>query len=171
MQSNKKINKYLITGGSGFIGSNLANYINKYNFAKVYILDTKSPPKYLSKDINYRQINLLNKIEINSYIKNLKPNYIFHLAARTDLNSNKISSYKVNYEGVKNLIEACNKISSIKRVIFASSMLVCRLGYIPKNDYDFLPPNAYGSSKMLGEKIIRESNLNFSWCIVRPTSI
>lgn len=171
MQSNKKKIKYLITGGSGFIGSNLANYINKFNFAKVYILDIKSPPKCLSKNINYKQINLLNKIEINSYIKNLKPNYIFHLAARTDLNSTKISSYKVNYEGVRNLIEACNKLSSIKRVIFASSMLVCRLGYIPKNDYDFLPPNAYGSSKMLGEKVIRESNINFSWCIVRPTSI
>ena len=171
MKINQKKTKFLITGGSGFIGSNLANYVNNIKNTDVYIIDIKLTPKYLSKEIFYKELNILDKLKMKEFIQEIRPNYIFHLAARTDLNGRKITDYKVNIFGVKNLIESCRNISSIKRVVFTSSMLVCKLGYIPKNDNDFLPTNAYGESKVLGEKIIRDANINFSWCIVRPTSI
>ena len=35
-------------------------------------------------------------------------------------------------------------------------MLVCRLGYRPKNDTDYAPTTAYGKSKVAGEQIVRE---------------
>ena len=70
-----------------------------------------------------------------------------------------------------NIIEAINKINTVKFIIFASSMLVCRLGYQPNNSNDYCPDTVYGESKVIGERIVRESSLTVPWTIVRPTSI
>jgi nucleoside-diphosphate-sugar epimerase len=51
--------------------------------------------------------------------------------------------------------------------------MVCPIGYQPKSEFDYNPPNKYGESKVLGEKIVREElkKSDFSWIILRPTSI
>ena len=89
----------------------------------------------------------------------------------TDLDGKNISDYDSNTVGTKNLIDVLNQTPSVKRVIFTSSMLVCKPGYIPKHSTDYAPSTKYGESKVLMEKIIRESTHNYEWAIVRPTSI
>jgi nucleoside-diphosphate-sugar epimerase len=51
--------------------------------------------------------------------------------------------------------------------------MVCPIGYQPKSEFDYNPPNKYGESKVLGEKIVREElkKSDCSWIILRPTSI
>jgi nucleoside-diphosphate-sugar epimerase len=95
------------------------------------------------------------------------------LAARADLRGANIDDYDTNTLGVQNIVHACNKCSSIKKVIFASTMLVCKVGYYPETESDYCPPNLYGESKMLGEQIVRTSapDMKYHWSIVRPTSI
>ena len=66
-------------------------------------------------------------------------------------------------------MELSSKLKSLKRIIIASSMLVCRLGYIPKDFNDYAPNNLYGESKVLTEKIVKQYKIN--WVIIRPTSI
>ena len=48
--------KYLVTGGAGFIGSNLANYIDNIEEYKIFILDEKLPPKDLSYKFYFKKI-------------------------------------------------------------------------------------------------------------------
>jgi len=96
---------------------------------------------------------------------------VIHLAARTDLNGKNLNDYNTNTVGTQNLIEILNQTPSVKRVIFTSSMLVCNPGYIPKHPTDYAPSTIYGESKVLMEKIIRESKHNYEWVIGRPTSI
>lgn len=75
-------------------------------------------------------------------------------------------------EGVTNLIKACIKAGTVEHVIFTSSMLVCKVGYMPKHDNEYMPTTAYGQSKAEGEKIVRNwNNLPFKWTIVRPISV
>ena len=60
-------------------------------------------------------------------------------------------------------------LNELKKIIIASSMLVCELGYSPKNFNDYKPNTLYGESKVLTEKIVKK--FKNSWTIVRPTSI
>ena len=82
-----------------------------------------------------------------------------------------LDNLECNINGVENIIEASKVLKSLKRVVFTSSLLVCKNGYIPKNDTDYNPPNFYGQSKMIGEKKVRSSNMHCEWVIVRPTAI
>lgn len=95
------------------------------------------------------------------------------MGARTDLDGLSISDYSANTVGVQNIIAAITGLKSLRRIIFASSRLVCRIGYQPDNEFDYCPSTPYGESKVLGEKIVRENSTQIPcpWLIVRPTSI
>jgi len=134
-------------------------------------LDLERPRKPSLVD-TAKKVDILDATQLKEAVWNFHPEYIFHLAARTDLEGRGIDDYKVNTIGVKNLIEAACGVASIKRIVFASSMYVCRPGYIPRNDSDYCPHTYYGESKVLGEKIVREyAGDSLVWTIVRPTSI
>ena len=165
--SDKK--KILITGGSGFIGTNLVEFYK--NTCKVLNLDIKKPrnPKH---DEYWEKIDILNLESLNNAISNFQPDYIFHMAARTDLEGVNLEDYKANINGVENIIISLKSVVNLKKVIFASSRLVCEIGYEPKDEFDYKPSTMYGESKIIGEKIVRESKLlTDNWIIVRPTSL
>lgn len=165
------MDRVLITGGSGFIGSNLMTFYLNKNFQCVNI-DINEPEIDDHKKY-WRKVDILNYQDVEKAVLEFKPTYILHMAARTDINEKKdVNKYAVNFSGIDNLIKVVNKCKSVKRVIFASSMLVCKVGYQPKNYQDYCPPNPYGESKVLMEKLINEYPVkNFEWVIIRPTSI
>ncbi len=163
--------KIVITGGSGFIGTNLIDYLYKKNFQIVNI-DTKSP-RNPNQIIYWNQLNILDYQELKKKLSEFNPNFICHLAARTDLLGKTLLEYDENINGTRNLIKASKELSSLEKIIFFSSRMVCPIGYQPKSEFDYNPPNKYGESKVLGEKIVREElkKSDCSWIILRPTSI
>lgn len=161
--------KILITGASGFIGANIFQYYLQKNI-DVFNID-KNPPIESTSNKYWKQVDITNFNEFKNAIQNFNPDYIIHLAARTDLNGKTIDEYVANTIGTQNIINACNSLTQLKRVIFTSSMLVCYPGYIPSHATDYAPSTVYGESKVQMEKIIRKENPKFEWVIVRPTSI
>jgi nucleoside-diphosphate-sugar epimerase len=105
--------KYLITGGSGFIGTNLIDELLKRNEI-ILNIDIQKPKKEEHLCL-YKKVDLLNEILLEEVISKFNPDYVIHLAARTDLNGNTIDDYSVNTIGTKNLINALKKISSVKK--------------------------------------------------------
>ncbi len=163
--------RVLVTGGSGFIGTNLVDYLLKKGF-EVISLDIVYPKVDAHKRF-FKFIDILDQANLISLISEYKPKCIFHLAARTDLNEKtNINGYSVNIQGTGNLIEAIKISKAVKRCIFASTQLVCRIGSIPKNDLDYSPNTLYGESKVRMEKIIKKNDGGgIQWCIIRPTTV
>ena len=161
--------KILITGASGFIGTNILEDLLGKGYT-VRNIDIKCPKIESRKD-------LWDKVDITDYdafertVLGFEPDYIVHLAARTDLDGKNVKDYDANVTGVENLMKILHKLPNLKKVIIASSKFVTRNGYQIKNQFDYCPHTVYGESKVETEYKVWADKPLCDWCIIRPTSI
>ena len=162
--------KVLITGSSGLIGHWVAERLSKEGFQTVGLDLLPSVSTYFNQTVT---CDILDRSALVFQVGQATPDAIIHLAARTDLNETKdIKGYTANIEGVRNIIEAVRQTPTIRRAIYTSSQLVCRVGYVPFSDTDYCPSTLYGQSKVRTETIVREEDGgDIEWCIVRPTTV
>lgn len=163
--------KILITGLSGFIGQ--------------YLFDRLSS-KYEIYDLG---CDLLDFDQVNSRLLTTNPDFIIHLAARTEVEKSfyeQTSFAETNYIGTINLIETARKLKNLKLFVFSSTMET--YGWQPesdliKNNKSFvLPifdentqqnPNApYAVSKLACEHYLKYAYraFNFPFCALRQTN-
>jgi nucleoside-diphosphate-sugar epimerase len=121
---------------------------------------------------SFTECDILDSVKLCSVVKDFAPEVVVHLAARTDIGGQSVAAYAANVEGTRNLVAAVSATDTVQRVLFASSQLVCRVGYVPRSDTDYCPVNPYGESKVQSENIIRENmSPMITWCVLRPTTI
>lgn len=163
--------RVVITGGSGFVGTNLVSFFAEREW-EVRNVDI-APPRNRNHTCYWRSVNLLDRDQLVKEIQAFRPSVVLHFGARTDLNERiDLTGYAANIEGVSNVIDAIQATPAVQRVIFASSQLVCRLGYSPIDENDYQPTTLYGQSKVITERIIRVADeIGAIWTIVRPTSL
>lgn len=167
--------KYFITGGAGFIGAHLTEYILKMDkSAEIIVIDSliSGDKSRLNNRIKFfhRSIESLTPVEWDSLLHNC--DFVFHLAA---MKYNTPSS-NPNYIIESNIIATENLFSSaarnnIKRVVFTSSLYAYgSLGPEMMSESDPLKPiTHYGMSKVAGENIasIYSFKYNLDFTIAR----
>jgi len=161
--------RILVTGGSGFIGTNLIDVLLDKDIELIN-LDIH-PPKKPVHAPHWQQCDILDFDLTLKNFEKFHPTHIVHLAARTDVLSDNIDDYKVNTEGTTNILNCIRTISTPQRVIITSSQFAFAPPGFPKSDEDYNPIGAYGMSKVLSEKATRSAGLNCVWTITRPTNI
>ncbi len=174
--------RLLVTGGSGFIGTNYVDYALSKGITEILNIDIK-PPFKKEHNLYWKECDIMDHEKLRNLILNFKPTHVVHLAAKTGAHSiTDINEFQPNMKGVENLIYVLKEVQSskfnvkgyngVERVVFTSTLLVCKMGYIPKHDTDYAPTTAYGMSKVEGEKIVRNAkDINFIWTIIRPISV
>ena len=161
----------LITGASGFIGTNFIEFLIENGIDDIINID-KNPPSKKGHQKYWRDCNILDKSKLLELFTQHKPEYVLHLAARADCDGSTLSDYVDNTIGTENVISAIKECNSVKRVIFTSTQYVFRPGdKQPSNDQDFNPHTEYGQSKVLNELAVRNADLECIWTIIRPTNI
>ncbi len=161
--------KVLITGASGFIGTNLLEDFVEKGYDVLNIDFNK--PKIKERSGVWKNIDIVEYEPFEKAVLDFQPDYIVHLAARTDLDGKTLEDYAANTVGVENLMKIVAKLPELKKVIIASSKFVTRNGYKIKDQFDYCPHTKYGESKVETEKIVWKNQPECDWCIIRPTSI
>ena len=163
----------LITGGAGFIGSELGKFLVTQGH-NVKILDNL---EYGYKD-NFEDNEILKNnfikadIRNNDFEKYLKDvDVLYHFAgisALPECESNPYKAFDVNTSGVANVLNACRN-SEVKKIIFASTSAVYENNC--HNDYhketDIVCPNLiYATSKYCAEQICKSYAQNYDMDII-----
>jgi len=158
--------RFIVTGGYGFIGSNLIHILLKKKF-KVLNIDNLSyaAQKYNLKDIKnknytFKKIDINNKKEILRTIKVFKPNGIFNLAADTHVDrsiDNSFSFIKNNILGVYNLLEAIRNYKKKLRLVHISTDEVYGDIFGTKRSsekFAYVPSSPYSASKASSDHLV-----------------
>lgn len=163
-------NRVLVTGGSGFIGTNLIEVLRARSDVTFFNLDINAPKIEVHRG-GWRPADVRDPNVLIDSLQSFRPDAVIHLAARTDLDGKRVGDYSGNTDGVARLLEALDATNFAGPAIFTSSMYVCRPGYMPTSDTDYQPHTPYGESKVIGEQLVRDANPAYPWVITRPTSI
>jgi UDP-N-acetylglucosamine 4-epimerase len=152
---------FLVTGGAGFIGSNLVEYLLKYNAGKVRVLDNLSNGYY---DNIKEFIGLQNFEFVEGDIRNLDTcmvaidgiDYISHQAALGSVPrsiTDPITSNDVNISGFLNMLVAAKDTSGLKKMVYAASSSTygdsSKLPKVEGNEGNPLSP--YAVTKLVNE--------------------
>jgi nucleoside-diphosphate-sugar epimerase len=162
--------KVLVTGCSGFIGTHLVRSLADRGYA-VSGADI-DPPAPGGPGCEFFRCDVTDGDGLRRALTRSRPDAVVHLAARTDLDGRSVGEYRANVEGTRQLVAAVAATASIRRCIYTSTQLVCRVGHLPAGDREFCPDTAYGESKAQAETIVRElDGGGKEWCLARPTTV
>jgi UDP-glucose 4-epimerase len=151
--------KILVTGGAGFIGSNIVDrYIEEGH--EVVVLDNLSTgsKKFINKKAKFYQLDIVSK-EVKSVLKKEKPDIVNHHAAQIDIRksvSDPVFDAEVNIVGSLNVLQNCIE-SGVKKVIFASSggAVYGEPEYLPAPETHRVQPlSPYGVAKLTIENYL-----------------
>ena len=164
--------KVIVTGGYGFIGSNLINLLIKKKYYVINIDNCSySSNKYNLNDINSKNY-LFFKLDINSkkkflnILKKFKPVVVFNLAAETHVDRSIDSPepfIKSNFNGIFNLLEAIQKYrkdnkNQIKLIHVSTDEVygdMERTKQRADEKFSYKPSSPYAASKASADHLIK----------------
>jgi UDP-glucose 4-epimerase len=158
------MNKVAITGGAGFIGSNLAQTLIKKGF-EVTIIDDLSTGLLKNidkKNSEFKKISISDSTKLKKSLRGVET--IFHLGARGSVPrsiKNPVATHEVNATGTLNVLEAARESGA--HVIFSSSSSVYgRNVQLPKDEKMWLGPmTPYAASKLSAESYVEAYGSSF----------
>lgn len=142
--------RIILTGSSGYLGSHLCRFFEE---EKVFALYYNNKPQ--SDKVEPIQIDLSNDGELNFLFKEIKPDYVIHLAAVIPSNISNVDDkliFQINVEVTKQIASLAQSYNSF--LIFTSTDLIYDDGDNIKENHPLNPLNLYAQSKLQAENAI-----------------
>ncbi len=177
-RKSKKKATALITGIAGFAGSYLAELLLKKGFKVYGFLAPREKIdniKHLKSNLEIERFDILKADKVTKFIKKVKPDYLFHLAAFSSVGKsfgNEKLTYDINFTGTFNIFNAAAGLEKQpKKIVFVSSPDIYGLFRPQGKKLDeaqpFNPVSPYGVSKVAAEFLCRYYYLSNKLPIVR----
>ena len=162
--------KIIVTGGSGFIGSNLVNFLIRKNFFVINLdkltYASNSLKNNLRNKKNYKliKVDIIDKKKIIKIIKKFKPKAIFNLAAETHVDRSidgPNNFIQTNINGTFNFLEALRYLKKIginPKLIHISTDEVygdLKKGFRSDENYKYQPSSPYSASKASADHLVK----------------
>jgi UDP-glucose 4-epimerase len=154
--------KTLITGAAGFIGSAIVPLLQKEGY-DIYVLDNLSfgNRKFINiEDSHFFLEDIRDSRKVEETFIRIKPEIVIHLAAVHFIpycNQHPFEAADINIRGLMNVLNACKKLPSLKKIFFASTAAVYPIADRAVNEnHELLPLDIYGLSKLTGEFLCKE---------------
>ena len=155
--------RILITGGTGFVGSNLASF---YKHRHQVTIASRRPPKEEVSSIIWNPLDVTDSKSTLHTLQRFQPEVVIHCAGIKDVRyceQNPEVAHKINALGTQAVASACRIIGA--KLIYLSTDLVfpCDRGGYREND---IPgsPIVYGRSKHQGELLAMQEIHNLAVC-------
>ncbi len=162
---------YLVTGGAGFIGSHIVDYIIAHG-DKVVVYDNFSTGKksFIGQHKNNANFTLIegDVLDTKKLAKSMKGiDFVFHMSAHADVRSGFDDHYidhMQNLEATHSVLEAMF-ISGVKKIAFASTSSVYGDAEIhpTPEDSPISPTSLYGATKAACEHYIHSYAVYYDW--------
>lgn len=160
-----KKKRILITGASGFIGSNLINALRNENF-EVY-----GTSRNTNKDKRISKIDIRNFKALNNLIKSKKINICIHLAGISTVEEGKTNPYSTFNDNILcalNVLE-CARINKLEKIIITSTSQVYGRNKTPhKEEYPIKTTRPYETSKAAIDLIAQSYANTFNLPVLIP---
>lgn len=169
--------KILVTGGAGFIGSNLVDKLVENNEVVVFDNLQKGKLNYVNKKAKFIKADVRNFDELNKVIHDEKIEFVYHLSAYADIRNNVKDDTRMiideNFLCTHNVLEAM-RANNVKKLCFLSTSALYGDNSIenPEND-PLITISVYSATKVASEKLIMSYCYSFgmqSW-IFRPPNV
>ena len=168
--------KILITGASGFIGSFIVEEALRRGFETWAAMRRSSKKDFLTDPrINFIELDLSSQERLTEQLRGHEFDYVVHAAGVTKCLDPK-DFYRINTEGTKNLVNALLTLKMpLKRFVYISSLSIFgaireKQPYEEIRETDTPKPNThYGRSKLEAEQWL--DSITFPYVVLRPTGV
>jgi nucleoside-diphosphate-sugar epimerase len=170
--------KVMVTGGTGFVGSNIIDVLEKAlepSEIMMFVRDVQKANDRAENGVNIFQGDLTDFNSIKSAVNEFMPEIVIHTAALADDWASLSKLMEINAEGTKRIVEAMINSKTANFLIHISSS-----GVYPRREDIYISENSsygpygnYHKSKLAAEQIVLEAfkRRNINGTVIRPPNI
>jgi UDP-glucose 4-epimerase len=112
--------RYVITGGSGYIGSRLVDLLERRDDTEKIVICDLAPPKGYRPHTEFERVDVRDRKAVRSVLERVRPDVLVHLAFILNPSHDEEFAYNVDVNGTHNVLEAASQ-SGTRQVLVTTS--------------------------------------------------
>jgi len=114
--------RYVITGGSGYIGSRLVDLLERREDTEKIVICDVAAPKGYRPHTEYERLDVRDREAVRSVLERVRPDVLVHLAFILNPSHDEEFAYNVDVNGTHNVLEAADKVGTRQVLVTTSGV-------------------------------------------------
>jgi UDP-glucose 4-epimerase len=114
--------RYVITGGSGYIGSRLVELLERRDDTEKIVICDLAPPKGYRPRTEFERVDVRDRKAVRSVLERVRPDVLVHLAFILNPSHDEQFAYDVDVNGTQNVLEAAGDVGTEQVLVTTSGV-------------------------------------------------